>query len=861
MPQKKIIQVVYEDDSDDELSDYELEIQNEIIEEPIIEGSIIEEQVIEEPVVEEPVVEEQTDIKFVGFTIPRIETFRNAKGEEKKKPIGMPSDWNNKVTAENYKTFINPNHQVRCLLTGKKSNIIVIDFDDTESYEKLKNDYPNITRHKTIKTRRGFHIYCNYDANILTTTNGLLNYKNVDIASDGHNVFCPPSYYFDLQGNRIEYEDLGGDILDIPNIIKNDMKQFNSTSKPSNKEFNFVITSETEKLLKNEGHRASESGASENNAEEYHSIINKFIDNDLLKNTCDTHQSWVLIATHLKVIFEENITLFQKLTEKYGSDNKKEEHEKWWNEYIKPKYDDKAKAFNIIKKLAKETDKDKFNEVMKLINISYYISIKDLEDVFQLSKIISKTLKDNLILCEEKWYMLTDNNLWRQQKEPTFYISNEIRKYIDYSNKQIVNKLADLVDETERNPLIEQSKKYLQFYKTVSTTSFINVMTKYLKTLLVDNNFANKLNATPNIMAFKNGIVDLRTKQFRKGILSSDFITETIQYDYTPCNLKKKDFVKSVLKKILNNNEEHLEYYLSIIGYSFIGSPNLEKSIYFMIDKTENSKGDNGKTFWFDILTSLMPNYVYKSKASFIEKTNTKVHKQLVMTKSKRLVWLEEYPKDKEVNSDLTKEIADGNKIENEVMFGTSETLNILFKMFVLSNNIPKIEATENAVYNRYKQVSYNSHFDRTGERLVEEPDKLLFIADTTLGDIIKNEYYDEVFDLIIEYANKYYDRKIPKIPNQFIKDANDTKKTNDTFASWFDDNCEINLSGKIALKKLVTESGMNEKLVKEGMMRKGFKYKKDLRGLGKDQFDKAYKGGFEGVLFVENEDIDTDQP
>ena len=84
-----------------------------------------------------------------------------------------------------------------------------------------------------------------------------------------------------------------------------------------------------------------------------------------------------------------------------------------------------------------------------------------MEDVFQLSKIISKTLKDNLILCEEKWYMLTDNNLWRQQKEPTFYISNEIRKYIDYSNKQIVNKLADLVDETERNPLIEQSKKYL----------------------------------------------------------------------------------------------------------------------------------------------------------------------------------------------------------------------------------------------------------------------------------------------------------------------------------------------------------------------------------------------------------------
>ena len=47
----------------------------------------------------------------------------------------MPSDWNNKVTAENYKIFINPNHQVRCLITGQKSNIIVIDFFIKQRYK------------------------------------------------------------------------------------------------------------------------------------------------------------------------------------------------------------------------------------------------------------------------------------------------------------------------------------------------------------------------------------------------------------------------------------------------------------------------------------------------------------------------------------------------------------------------------------------------------------------------------------------------------------------------------------------------------------------------------------------------------
>jgi hypothetical protein len=39
-------------------------------------------------------------------------------------------------------------------------------------------------------------------------------------------------------------------------------------------------------------------------------------------------------------------------------------------------------------------------------------------------------------------------------------------------------------------------------------------------------------------------------------------------------------------------------------------------------------------------------------------------------------------------------------------LYGTSELLNILFKLFVLSNNKPSISAEEVAVYNRYKQIS-----------------------------------------------------------------------------------------------------------------------------------------------------------
>ena len=489
--------------------------------------------------------------------------------------------------------------------------------------------------------------------------------------------------------------------------------------------------------------------------------------------------------------------------------------------------------------------------------LEYFIDANKLVNPYDTAMVICSTLFDTLKLCKEEWYMLTEIQLWRQQKEPSCYVIAELRKYIDKSNNKIVNKIEKTQDEDEKKKLIDLSEKYLKAYKSTVSSSFLNTLIKCLKTFLVDNEFVDKLDNNPHILAFKNGIVDLKTKEFRKdkGIVSSDFLTHTIPYDYVPADLVKKLFVKSILLKILNNNQEHLEYFLSVIGNSFIGIPHLEKSIYFLVDKTTKSAGDNGKTFFFDILTHLMPNYVYKTKGSFLELKNLKNYKQLAMMKGKRLVWLDELGKS-QLNSELMKEIGDGFKIEYEVMFGTSSNINIMFKLFALTNNMPVISAEEEAVYNRYIQISYASHFDRTGTRTVENPDKLEFIADTSLGGLLKTEYYNEIFELVIEYANKYYKNKLPPIPQQFKNDTKETKKNNDSFIEWFEENCEINETGSISLALLVNEYGLKERDVKDGMKRMGFKYDKELRGIGKDVNGKYYKGGFTGVQLVESEEL-----
>ena len=125
---------------------------------------------------------------------------------------------------------------------------------------------------------------------------------------------------------------------------------------------------------------------------------------------------------------------------------------------------------------AKEDNKTLYDTLFP----NYYISIDNLTDVYKTSTIVKNTLINTLILCNEEWYMLDDKTkLWHKQKEPSFYVITEIQKYIDFSNKLLVNKIA-LTEGKEKDELIELSKSYLNSYNRINQPSYFTVVRKYL---------------------------------------------------------------------------------------------------------------------------------------------------------------------------------------------------------------------------------------------------------------------------------------------------------------------------------------------------------------------------------------------
>ena len=141
---------------------------------------------------------------------------------------------------------------------------------------------------------------------------------------------------------------------------------------------------------------------------------------------------------------------------------------------------------------------------------------------------------------------------------------------------------------------------------------------------------------------------------------------------------------------------------------------------------------------------------------------------------------------------------------------------------------------------------------DVTKQPINVSPEK---ISNTDLAANLLSKCYRQLLLLSFEYAAKYFVNKLPQIPENFQKDALETKLKNDEFRLWFNDNCEHDESGRVPLELLREKSGFDDKTVKEGMKRIGLKYDKDLSKMGKNILGKTFKGGFEGCSFLKNND------
>ena len=176
---------------------------------------------------------------YTVLTFPEMTTTLNSNGEEKKSQIQTPKNWNT-ITSEDCLKYVKNNHKTLAVVTGEKSNITVIDFDNMDSYNAIVEQCPELLDYLHIKTRKGFHVYCWYDSAVKNRVDALKSYPGVDMLN-GALAFAPPTKYKRYNGEYVEYVNQGGEIGMIPQFILDDLKQNDEVKpKPTAQAFNKV---------------------------------------------------------------------------------------------------------------------------------------------------------------------------------------------------------------------------------------------------------------------------------------------------------------------------------------------------------------------------------------------------------------------------------------------------------------------------------------------------------------------------------------------------------------------------------------------------------------------------------------------
>lgn len=188
---------------------------------------------IESPVIQNPnavaeFVKFCKDRNFAGFSFRKIKT-EIVKEQCRKLPVGLPQIHMRKaIRSNNMEKFCHKNDSCFAILTGKVSGITVIDCDTEQGYINIISDFPELLKTLTIKTGKGYHIYCLYDPDLISDSKSFKNerYANIDIRNDGGLLFAPPSHYYkcDIDSEIFYVLHIDEPLIKIPDLLKGNTK-------------------------------------------------------------------------------------------------------------------------------------------------------------------------------------------------------------------------------------------------------------------------------------------------------------------------------------------------------------------------------------------------------------------------------------------------------------------------------------------------------------------------------------------------------------------------------------------------------------------------------------------------------------
>jgi putative DNA primase/helicase len=287
----------------------------------------------------------------------------------------------------------------------------------------------------------------------------------------------------------------------------------------------------------------------------------------------------------------------------------------------------------------------------------------------------------------------------------------------------------------------------------------------------------------PYLLPFKNGILDLRTQQFRPG-RTDDYIQTVCPIDWRGFDAPATRWNKFLLE-IFDGDVERVAYLRRLLGYGIAGL-----TVEHRLPILWGPEGRNGKGTLLEVLGSVLGPLASPVQGELLleqwrPRSSAAPSPDIMALRGKRLVWASETDEGRKLNAGRVKWLVGGDTLVGRSPFGKREvTFQPTHTLLMLTNFRPQVDPTDAALWERIHLIEFNISFvDKpTGDN--QKP------RDKHLSVKLKEEAAGIVAWLVQGYCEWQDMGLLP--PPQVTSATQKYRKAEDLIGQFFDECCVI---------------------------------------------------------------------
>ena len=242
-------------------------------------------------------------------------------------------------------------------------------------------------------------------------------------------------------------------------------------------------------------------------------------------------------------------------------------------------------------------------------------------------------------------------------------------------------------------------KEAYQFFKSTSKASGIQAMMRLAQTEPGISARMVDFDRDPFLFNTLDGTVDLQTGKIRAHS-ETDLITKLAPVNFNgaaDCPLWK-----SFLNRAMAGNETMIAYQRRLMGYALSADASVQELWFFY------GSGANGKSVFLDTISGMMGDYSGAAAPSLLTASTNEGHPtEIADLAGKRLVFASETEEGARLRVQLVKRLTGDAVLKARFMRQDFFEFPRTHKLIVVTNNVPTIRETSNAIWRRVRIVPF----------------------------------------------------------------------------------------------------------------------------------------------------------